>query len=122
MASIMLVDDSAAVRLRVRRALVEAGFDVVEAVDGVDAMAKLDALSGVNLIVCDVNMPRMSGVDFIEALGKREVPSPPFLMLTSEGRLDLIQRARDLGAKAWMFKPFDPEQLIQAIRKIIGTT
>jgi two-component system chemotaxis response regulator CheY len=118
MASVMVVDDSIAVRMRVGRALVDAGFEIVEAIDGVDALEKLSA-SDVQLIICDVNMPRMNGLDLIEALSKRG-SMPPFLMLTTEGRMDLIQQARKLGAKAWMFKPFDVEHLVLAVRKLVG--
>jgi two-component system, chemotaxis family, chemotaxis protein CheY len=136
-ATILLVDDSIAFRLRLRKTLTAAGFDVLEAVDGLDALEKLSASRSVgggggdhrsdeiSLVVCDVNMPRMNGVELIEELARRcaeqSPPAPllPFLMLTSEGRLDLIRRAREVGAKAWMFKPFDAADLVHSIRKIV---
>ena len=119
MGTVLLVDDSMAARVRARNALVEAGFTVMEAADGVEALEKLATASEVQLIVCDINMPRMSGVELIEELSRRKQAYPPFLMLTSEGRLDLIQRARELGARGWMFKPFDPHQLVASAKKIV---
>ena len=119
MASIvMVVDDSATVRLQAGRALTQAGFEVVEAVDGIDALEKLEARRDIGLIVCDVNMPRMNGVEFVEALAKRPGWKPPVIMLTTEGHPQLIQRAKASGAKGWMIKPFKPEILVAAAKKL----
>src|SRR5690349_4608583 len=100
MSVVLVVDDSATVRTQAGRALTAAGFEVLEAIDGVDALDKLKTTSGIALVVCDVNMPRMSGIELIESLAKDEA-RPPVLMLTTEGHPQLIQRAKAFGAKGW---------------------
>jgi len=122
-ATVMLIDDSATVRMQASRALTAAGFGIIEATDGVDALEKLETAlrgSGVALIVCDVNMPRMSGIEFIENLSRRNGVRPPVIMLTTEGHPDLVQSAKACGAKGWMVKPFKPELLVAAARKLTG--
>ena len=116
--TVLVVDDSATVRLQVSRALASAGYIVVEAVDGVEALEKLTASATFALVVCDINMPRMSGVELLESLAQQPGPRPPILMLTTEGHPALIQRAKASGAKGWMMKPFNPELLIAAARKL----
>lgn len=118
--TVLVVDDSATVRVQAGRALMQAGFEVVEAVDGIDALEKLEANKGIVLVVCDVNMPRMSGVELVEALAKRAAKMPPVIMLTTEGHPQLIQRAKSSGAKGWMIKPFKPELLVAAAKKVIA--
>jgi two-component system chemotaxis response regulator CheY len=120
--NVMLVDDSATVRVQASKALSAAGFAVIEAVDGLDALAKLETSEDVSLIVCDVNMPRMSGIEFVEALSRLPRPLPPVIMLTTEGHPELIQRAKAFGAKGWMVKPFKPELLVAAARKLAVRT
>lgn len=118
-ATVMIVDDSALVRMQVRRALVDAGFGVQDAVDGEDAWQKIQALPALSLIVCDVNMPRMNGLELLERMSQSGTyANLPVLMLTTEGQPELIQRARSLGAKGWIVKPFRPEMLVAAARKI----
>jgi two-component system chemotaxis response regulator CheY len=114
---ILIIDDSATVRQQVRMALEQAGFNVTEAVDGVDACQKVTA--GFNGVVCDVNMPRMNGVQFVETVKKQpEHAALPILMLTTEGSPELIQKARTAGAKGWIVKPFKAEQLVAAMQKL----
>lgn len=116
---ILIVDDSATVRQQVRAALEQVGFIVTEAVDGHDAVQKMSA--GFNGIVCDVNMPRMNGVEFVEVVKKQpEHASLPILMLTTEGSPELIRRAKAAGAKGWIVKPFKPDQLVAAMQKLTG--
>ena len=117
--TVMLIDDSSSLRKMVGRALIAAGFQVVEACDGVDAIEKLATAGAIGLIVCDVNMPRMSGIEFVEALAKRDSP-PPVLMLTTESNPELIQRAQLSGVSRWLFKPFMPDQLVAAARELAG--
>jgi two-component system chemotaxis response regulator CheY len=119
-ATILVIDDSAMVRTQVGRALTGAGFTVVEAVDGVDALTKLAAAPTTRLIVCDVNMPRMNGVEFLERL-LSEGSALPVVMLTTEGQPELIQRAKALGAKGWIVKPFKPDLLIAAVKKLTAS-
>lgn len=116
----MLIDDSATVRMQASRALSQAGYAILEATDGVDALQKLRAENSVAVIVCDVNMPRMNGIELVEALAKEGGNRPPILMLTTEGHPQLVQRAKASGAKGWMVKPFKPELLVAAVRKIAG--
>jgi two-component system chemotaxis response regulator CheY len=118
---VLVVDDSSTVRSQASRALNEAGFEVLEAVDGVDALEKLDARADIGLVVCDMNMPRMNGVELVEALAKRpDRRMPPVIMLTTEGHPQLIKRAKASGAKGWMMKPFKAELLAAAARKVIA--
>jgi two-component system, chemotaxis family, chemotaxis protein CheY len=121
-AKILVVDDSAMIRRRVSNTLAAAGYGVVEAVDGVDAWQKLAASPDVQLVVCDVIMPRMSGLELLENLQLSGGPrrTLPVVMITNEAQPDLIHRANALGAKGWLVKPFTAEVLIDAVRKLIG--
>jgi two-component system chemotaxis response regulator CheY len=115
----MIVDDSAMVRLQVRRALTEGGFVVVEAVDGQDALDAIRRVPELDLIVCDVNMPRMNGLELLEHLrSDADLPAVPVVMLTTEGQPELIQQARGLGALGWIVKPFKADLLLAAARKL----
>jgi two-component system chemotaxis response regulator CheY len=116
---VMVVDDSMMVRQQVGRALVQAEFEVIEAKDGQDALEKLQAGANVSLIVCDVNMPRMSGLEFLQAVrDDAALAHVSVVMLTTEGQADRIQRAKALGAKAWILKPFKAELLVAAVKKL----
>ena len=112
---VMVIDDSMMVRKQVGIALGTAGFTVVEACDGADGLEKLSSThADVALVVCDVNMPRMNGLEFLEKVRA----GLPVMMLTTEGQPELIQRARALGAKGWLVKPFKPDLLVAAARKL----
>jgi two-component system, chemotaxis family, chemotaxis protein CheY len=116
---ILVVDDSMMVRQQVGRALSAAGFAILEAADGLEALQQLAATPDARLVVCDVNMPRMGGIEFLEqayAKGSKV----PVVMLTTEGQHDMIQKARSLGAKGWIVKPFKPEILVAAAKKLTG--
>jgi two-component system, chemotaxis family, chemotaxis protein CheY len=119
-ASILVIDDSMMVRKQVGNALKTQGYTVVEAVDGVDALSKLDSHPDMRLVVCDVNMPRMNGLEFLEQLATRKT-SVPVVMLTTEGQPELIQRAKALGAVGWLVKPFKPEFLLATAKKLAPT-
>lgn len=118
MSTVMVVDDSMMVRGQVSRALTGAGFAVIEAVEGEDALKKLGAKPDTTLVVCDVNMPKMNGIELLEAAAAKH-PNVSFLMLTTEGQPALIQKAKSLGAKGWMVKPFKPDLLIAAVKALI---
>jgi two-component system, chemotaxis family, chemotaxis protein CheY len=116
--TVLIMDDSAILRIQAGRALTRAGFQVVEAVDGLDGLAKLKSNPDVVLIVCDVNMPRMSGIEFLEELAQRGGTIPAIVMLTTEGNPALIDRAVASGAKGWIIKPFNPDFLVATAKKL----
>jgi two-component system chemotaxis response regulator CheY len=120
-ATVMIVDDSQMVRKKVAQTLIAAGFAVIEAQDGADALAQLSNGSpGPALIVLDVNMPNMGGIEFLQSLrGRGQLAIPPVVMLTTEGEPRLMQEAKALGAKGWIVKPFRPEMLVAAVRKLM---
>jgi two-component system chemotaxis response regulator CheY len=121
MTKIMIVDDSAMVRRQVGAALTGAGYTTIDAIDGVDAFTKLEAATDTALIVCDLNMPRMNGLEFLELITKdTRYAQLPLVMLTTEGQPELIQRARSLGAKGWLVKPFKPDLLLAVAKKFVG--
>jgi two-component system chemotaxis response regulator CheY len=115
--SVLVVDDSMMVRKQVGSALKGQGYDVIEAVDGADALEKLAGNPDTKLIVCDVNMPKMNGLEFLEHLVAQN-SSIPVVMLTTEGQPELIQRAKSLGAKGWLVKPFKPDYLTATAKKL----
>ena len=111
---ILVIDDSPAIRQQVSICLIEGGYDVVEATDGRDALSKLEAVS---LAICDVNMPGMNGIEFVKEMAQRG-SKLPIVMLTTEGRPELVSEAKKAGAKGWMVKPFKVDQLILVVRKL----
>ena len=116
---IMIVDDSASVRTVVGNALREAGYDVLEACDGVDALSKLNGQK-VHLIVSDVNMPKMNGITLVKEIKK--LPNykfTPICMLTTESGRAEMEEGKAAGAKAWKTKPFQPPKLLEVISKIV---
>jgi two-component system chemotaxis response regulator CheY len=117
--TIMVIDDSASVRQVVGIALRGAGYEVIEAQDGKDALGKLDGKK-IHLMVCDVNMPNMNGIEFLKA--SKQMPAykfTPVIMLTTESGEDKKMQGQAAGAKAWMVKPFQPPQLLNAVSKLI---
>lgn len=115
---VLVVDDSATVRQQVRMVLEQAGFEVAEAVDGQDAVSKVNS-ADYSGVVCDVNMPRMNGVEFVETVKKEAKHAAlPILMLTTEGAPDLIRRAKAAGVKGWIVKPFKADQVVAAMKKL----
>lgn len=117
---IMVVDDSASLREVVAIALRTAGYEVTTAVDGRDALAKLDG-DRINLVICDVNMPVMDGISFVKEVKKlRQYRFLPIIMLTTESRESRKVEGQRAGAKAWVVKPFRPEQILHAVAKLIA--
>lgn len=120
MATILTVDDSASMRQMVSFTLKGAGYNVVEAVDGVDALNKAKAQT-FDCVVTDVNMPNKDGISLIKDL--RALPNykfTPMLMLTTESGMDKKQQGKDAGATGWIVKPFNPDQLLKTIKKVMG--
>lgn len=119
-AHILTVDDSASIRLTTRIALTGAGYQVTEAVDGLDGLNKAKAGS-FDMIVTDLNMPNMNGLSMIEALrGSPAHTGIPIIFLTTESDADMKGRAKAAGATGWITKPFDPDQLVKIARKVLG--
>jgi len=117
--TIMVVDDSASFRSVVGIALKGAGYEVIEACDGRDALAKLDGKK-IHLIVSDVNMPNMDGITLVSEIKKQpNYRFTPILMLTTESQPEKKEAARAAGAKAWLVKPFQPPLLLDAVSKLI---
>jgi two-component system chemotaxis response regulator CheY len=118
--TILIVDDSSSLRTVVRIALTRAGYDVLEAADGVLGLKALDSAAKVNLIVCDVNMPNMDGITFVTKVKQHARHKfIPVIMLTTEDQQDKMNQGRTAGAKAWMVKPFNPPQLLDAVSKLV---
>jgi two-component system, chemotaxis family, chemotaxis protein CheY len=118
--TIMTVDDSASIRQMVSFTLKQAGYQVVEAVDGKDALAKL-AGSTVHMMLTDLNMPNMDGIELIRRV--RANPSCkfiPIVMLTTESQVEKKQAGKAAGATGWIVKPFEPDQLLAVVKKVLG--
>jgi len=120
MKKVLVVDDSPSVRQQVGLALKQAGFEILEAVDGVDGVAKIDGDPNIGVVICDVNMPRMNGLELVETVHRKpQHASLPIVMLTTEGQPQLIQRAKKAGAKGWIVKPFKANLLVAAVKKLM---
>ena len=116
---ILVIDDSVSLRQVVGIALKTAGYDVIEAADGQQALALLDGRR-IHLMICDVNMPVMDGITFVKEAKKLQAYRfTPIIMLTTESRESRKQEGQIAGAKAWVVKPFRPEQMLQAVTKLI---
>jgi two-component system chemotaxis response regulator CheY len=117
----MIVDDSEMVRRHVAQTLIPAGFTIVEASDGADALEQLVGAGAFpSLIILDVNMPNMNGIEFLQTLraAEKRAARVPVMMLTTEGQPRLMQEAKALGAKGWIVKPFKSEMLVAAVKKL----
>jgi two-component system chemotaxis response regulator CheY len=117
--TIMTADDSASVRQMVSFTLKQAGYDVLEAVDGKDALAKLNGAQ-IDMLITDLNMPNLDGIGLIK--GVRGTPNHkfiPIIMLTTESQEAKKTEGRAAGASGWIVKPFKPEQLLAVVRKVL---
>ncbi|MCB1906907.1 MAG: response regulator [Rhodocyclaceae bacterium] len=117
--TLMVVDDSASIRQVVGLALRGAGYEVIEACDGKDALSKLTGQK-INLIISDVNMPNMDGITLVKEVKKLSAYKfTPIMMLTTESQDDKKMAGKAAGAKAWVVKPFQPPQLLDAVAKLV---
>jgi len=118
--TILIVDDSASLRQVVAIALKGAGYEVIEAGDGKEGLAKLDGTK-INLIVSDVNMPNMDGLEMVLEIKKMAAYKfTPIIMLTTEAGADMKERGKAAGVKAWVVKPFKPDQMLDAVSKLVA--
>ncbi|MFZ0257168.1 MAG: response regulator [Gammaproteobacteria bacterium] len=117
--TILVVDDSASIRLVVAMSLKNMGYQVVEACDGEDALAKLNGQK-IHLIVSDVNMPKLDGIGLIKQVKQHpDYKFTPIMMLTTESQESKKQEGKAAGAKAWLVKPFQPPALLSAVAKLV---
>lgn len=115
----LVVDDSASMRQMVSFTLDHAGFDVIEAENGQDALDQMIDKT-VNVVVTDLNMPVMNGMQLIRALRTQpKFKAVPILMLTTESQQEAKQEGKAAGATGWIVKPFNPEQLIRVVNKVV---
>lgn len=119
---VMIIDDAESIRQVVKLVLSESGYEIVEACDGQDALDKLGD-GGLDMIICDVNMPNMNGIEFLEKIktdgAYADYKFIPLIMLTTEAGQNMKDKGIELGARAWLVKPFQPDQLIEAVKKLI---
>ena len=120
-ATVLTVDDSRTMRDMLMMALSQAGFNVVQAVDGMDGIERLATAEAPDVIVTDINMPRLDGFGFIEQVRKdSRWRATPILVLTTESDPGKKARAREVGATGWIVKPFNADKLVDAIRRVAG--
>lgn len=120
MSKIIIIDDSEVSRFETRKTLEHGGYQVIEAVDGIDGYACVKKHPEAKLIICDMNMPKMDGISMCGKI--RELPEInkiPIFMLTTESTPTVKQRGKEVGIVAWIIKPFVPDTLLSAIKKII---
>ncbi len=121
---ILIVDDSASIRQIVSLTLKGAGYEVMEAQDGKNALDILVSGEKINLVICDVNMPQVDGITLLKTIKNdaqyESVRFIPIIMLTTESQESKKQQGKEAGAKAWIVKPFLPDQLLQAVSKLIS--
>jgi two-component system chemotaxis response regulator CheY len=116
---VLIADDSTSMRQMIEFTLSDAGYTVVQSVDGEDAVSKFSA--DVNLVITDLNMPKMNGIDLIKKIRGGSVNKfLPIIMLTTESEQAKKDEGKKAGATAWIVKPFTPENLLETIKKVIG--
>ena len=121
MKNVLVVDDSAVVRAQIRVTLEDCGYSVIEAVDGFDGVAQSGSEKNIDLVICDINMPRMDGLGLIEKVrgnADERIASLPIVVLSTVGDPERVRKARRLGAQGWLVKPFLPEFLIKTVAKL----
>ena len=119
MKRILIVDDSMVLRRQVSSALHGAGYAALEAADGVDALDQLERHSDISFVICDVAMPRMGGIEFLERVREKNLPVD-VVMLTTEAQPELVARAQRLGSRGWLTKPLQRELLLSLVRHVMS--
>ena len=117
---ILVVDDSKAIRQSVTFVLEQNDYQVIDAEDGLDALEKLEG-QAVDLIITDVNMPNMNGIELIQEVRSRnDLKFVPILVLTTESQNSVMDKGKAAGATGWIVKPFSTDKLLAAVRKVVG--
>ncbi len=118
---IIVVDDSSSVRNQVGAAIVDAGYEFIEACDGREALARIEENADAALLISDIHMPNLGGIDMLERLQEMGTrPNLPVVMLTTEANQKLMERAKAAGVRGWIVKPFKSELLLAAVHKLVG--
>lgn len=116
---ILIIDDSASVRRQVSTILTSEGFEIIEAADGIEGSAHIRSDVDLALVLCDINMPRLNGLDMLESVSSEiSKKAIPVVMLTTEGEPEAMTRARRAGARGWIIKPFKDQLLVGAVKKL----
>jgi two-component system chemotaxis response regulator CheY len=115
---VIVIDDSQILRQQVASILHGGGYAVVEASDGIEGLEAVEQNPDAVLVLCDINMPRMNGLEFLAALREKKLDRVPVLVVTTEGHPQLIDQARKRGARGWLIKPLKADLLLAATRKI----
>ena len=119
MKKVLVVDDSETVRQQLGDALSQAGLDVVEARDGIDGLERVAEHPDLSILVLDVNMPRLNGLDMLDRLKENpKTAALPVLILTTEAQSSMVTRAKKAGAKAWLIKPVKMDMFVDVVRKL----
>ena len=119
--NVLAVDDSRTIRDMLKFTLTQAGITPHLAEDGQHGLEVLDDMTPPDVIITDINMPRLDGFGFIDAVRAQDnYRAIPILVLTTESSADLKARAREAGATGWIVKPFDPEKLVQSLHRVAG--
>jgi two-component system, chemotaxis family, chemotaxis protein CheY len=119
---ILTIDDSEVIKISLETLLTQNGYETAHAYDGVEGLEKVKELIDndvkISMIICDVNMPNMDGLTFVKELKKNEkYKFIPIMMLTTESQISLMQNAKKSGATGWIVKPFQPENVLNFLRK-----
>jgi len=118
--TIVVIDDSPVVRSQVNDVLSQGGYNVLMAEDGKQGVELVQAHgTAISLIICDMRMPKMDGMEVLRWLSESAFRSIPFVMLTTEGSHRFVSEARNLGAKGWVVKPFNDDMLLMAVKRLV---
>lgn len=115
---VLVVDDSKSVRQQVGLALTQAGYEIIEAENGLEGLEKIKSDTSLSMVIADVNMPQMNGLEMLEQVQQVVRSGLPIVVLTTEGQPAMIKRAKAAGAKGWIVKPFKANQLVATVDKL----
>ena len=115
---ILIVDDSKTVRQQIHITLEKEGFEIIDAADGLIGVDKMKEHKDLSLVIIDINMPGMGGLELLNKIKKDELFEGPSIVLTTEGSSEIVQKAKNSGAKAWIVKPFSPDQMLKVVNTL----